>query len=228
MSTSRLVSAAVLAACTVTSATQASVVGLWSNSNSDVTLGDYITSVQIGAYMETPTGASLAWTANTSNLDTSSGPCVNPLYQEGSPAENPFYHAATLRMTFGGLSSVCTWTDGQPLLNRAFNVTFYLSDLADASATPLAVLNAPSIGTPPRDGARGAGANIGVIFNHIDSISFNGNLPFTYLDGTAIAATYSLPTVEGASWTGITFIPAPGAAALLGLGGLMASRRRRV
>lgn len=232
MSMSRLVSAAVLAGVAVTSTAQASIVsGL--RANDDIIIGDWIlgsqiTGFNIEQFTDTPDSTKLTWSAGASDL---SGSAVrsNPLYQYGNSASNPLFGASDLRLSFGGLSSVFTWTNGQPV-DLDFTVTFFLSDTADATNTPLAVLSAKGKGTkptpPPRPTTINTGSRDDVLLGDY-IISFTPNQPFTNPDGSSVDAAYRVYTGPSASWSGLNVVPTPGAAALLGLGGLVASRRRR-
>jgi MYXO-CTERM domain-containing protein len=235
MSMNRLVSAAVLAAVAVAGSAQASVIsGL--RANDDIIIGDWfmpnqISGFQVGQFTQTPDSTTLTWSAAASAL-TGSGVKSNPLYEYGNSASNPLYGAADLRLSFGGLSSVFTWTNGQPV-DLDFTITFFLSNAADATNTPLAVLAAKGKGTknpppppPPPSGPISGGTGDDIIFGDY-IISFNPNQPFNNPDGSPVDAAYRVYTGPSTLWSGLSVVPTPGAAALLGLGGLMASRRRR-
>jgi hypothetical protein len=234
MHTSRLVSAAVLAVVAVASTAQASVVrGMRANDDiiiGDLFMGNQITGFQVGQFTQSPDVTMLAWSAGASDL---SGTAVlsNPLYQYGDSVNNPLYGVSDLRLSFGGLSSVFTWTNGQPV-DLDFTITFLLSNAADATNSPLAVLLAKGKGTKPTPPPRptndtiSGGTGDDIIFGDY-IIGFNPNQPFTNPDGSPVDAAYRVYTGPSASWSGLSVVPEPGAAVLLGVGGLVASWRRR-
>ncbi|MBL0926959.1 MAG: hypothetical protein IBJ11_04805 [Phycisphaerales bacterium] len=198
----------------------------------DIILGDYLAGPQVGPVSQGPDGTTLPWSAGASSLaPPTAGTFTNPLFQIGNPTENPFFNAASLRLSFGGLSSVFTWPTGQPV-DLDFTVTFLLSDAANPSATPLAVLAAKGKGDkkppppppPPPTPTGGSGDDI-LLGDYV--ISFNPNQPFTNPNGSPIAAQYAFRTGSQSSWSGISVIPSPSAAAMLAIGGLLSWRRRR-
>jgi len=99
-------------------------------------------------------------------------------------------------------------------------------------------LNALSVGT----GIFTATAYAADLSTVLDTVSFTngpgagngfGNINAVTLNGAGIARVVTSiaqtqPIVDGFGLDDVSFVPSPGAAALLGLGGLMAMRRRRV
>jgi len=97
--------------------------------------------------------------------------------------------------------------------------------------------NAISVGT----GIFTATAYAADLFTVLDTVSFTngpgagagfGNVNPVTLNGAGIASvvtsiTQTQPIADGYGLDDVTFVPSPGAAALLGLGGLVATRRRR-
>lgn len=235
MSYRRFVSAGIFAAAVLSSTTQASVVtGL--RANDDIIIGDWfmpnqISSFQINEFSSSSTGASLRWSSSSSDM-IASGAHTNPLFQYGDSANNPLYNVPELRLSFGGLSSIFTWTNGQPV-DLDFTVTFFISNAADPTNTPLLMLVAKGKGTknPPPPPPPNPGPVVGdpghdyILGDYI--INFNPNQPFTNPNGTPVDAAYRIYTGPNTSWSGLSVVPAPGTAALMGLGGLMAARRRR-
>jgi MYXO-CTERM domain-containing protein len=231
MSVKSVVYVASLAAVTASGIAQASVVSRVTGPGpgNDIIIGDYLIP-QIGQVVQTPGSTTLSWSAGASSLaGPTSGVVSNPLYQGGTEAENPFYSAASLRLAFGGLSAILTWASGAPV-DLDFTVLFILSDASDASGTPLALLSAKGKGTknpPPLDPPIRGGNNDDILLGDY-TINFSPNQPFTLVKGAPPPRPdFTFRTSEGASWTGLTVVPTPGTAALLGLGGVLAARRRR-
>jgi hypothetical protein len=220
-----------LVAAAMTGIADAGVISLHLNgvSNNSIMVGDTLTKLEIDELVHGPDATTLRWSSAASSLvGPTAGLVTNPLYQQGSAASNPLYESSGLRMSFGGLSALFTWTDaGPPRLE--FAVRFLVSDADDPAAAPLALIIARGVGTATPPPSRPIGGNTSepwITNTSAIRIGFFPGQAFTLPDGSPMDPGARLVLGEGAEWTGLV-IPAPGAAAMLGLGGMAASRRRR-
>ena len=146
---------------------------------------------------------------------------------------------ATLSVTGGNITSVIGGLDGNEI-GTAQNFNFSSAFSSDFNAFGFSLV-APTLAGADVVGFEGA-ADFGVSVDTIELgtwevvadsegfLAYDFTANFDAAEGFAVGSVTSIDaTVINAAngGTGVQFVPAPGAAAIVGLGGLVATRRRR-